>query len=143
MHNPLAGPEAMHYEIVNCSPFCYPSHEFVTSSRSWTLTTLERWPRQSARSNNSDGPMSDPSIVIAESFKQFSQATVSAVHWNTILIILLFTHFRSALTNKFISKMACCLALLGLLEPVTPVIPARQFSATSDARHSSQITCCW
>ena len=37
-----------------------------------------------------------------------------------------------------ISKMSYRLALLGLLELVTPVIPARQFSATSDARHSNR-----
>ena len=43
---------------------------------------------------------------------------------------------------QYISKMSCRLALLGLLELVTPVIPARQFSATSDARHSSQMTSC-
>ena len=62
-------------------------------------TTLERCPA-SARSDNSDGLMSDPSIAIAEAFKHFSQATVSAVRRNTLLTILLFTHFSSALTNK-------------------------------------------
>ena len=44
--------------------------------------------------------MSNPSIAIAEAFKQFSQATVSAVRRNTFLTLLLFTHFSSALTNK-------------------------------------------
>ena len=44
--------------------------------------------------------MSDPSIAIAEAFKQLSQATVSAVGLDTVLADPSFTHFSFALTNK-------------------------------------------
>ena len=53
------------------------SHEFTIIYYFRTLAAA------SARSDNSDGPMSDPSIAIAEAFKHFSQATVSAVWRNT------------------------------------------------------------
>ncbi|KAI9465551.1 hypothetical protein BJY52DRAFT_1383145 [Lactarius psammicola] len=46
--------------------------------------------------------MSDPSVAVAEAFKQFSQATVSAVGRDITFLSdpSLFTHFSFALTNK-------------------------------------------
>ena len=73
------------------------SHEFTIMRTLYHFRTLAA---ASAISDNTDGPMSDPSIAIAEAFKHFSQATVSAVRRNTLLTILLFTHSSSTLTNK-------------------------------------------
>ena len=71
------------------------SHDLRTLTALPTTTTLK-----TTTTTKRYNYMSDPSVAVAEAFKQFSQATVSAVGRDTFLSDPSFTHFSFALTNK-------------------------------------------